>query len=227
MPLSSHELTTALKQSHLFSCLTRQQLERVISASKTIELDEGQQLFSQGDRLTCFYLVQRGAVKLFRLSAEGQEKVIEIVQRGHTFAEAMMFMQRPDYPVSCAALQRTVLIGIDAHDFKAMLSSSVDTCLLLLGDMSLRLHKLVNEIGTLTLDSGTCRVANYLLQQLPDEQDSFDLDIAKGVIAARLSIKPETFSRIIRNLREKGILSIDGHTITVHDRRALEAVSLQ
>jgi len=218
----NQEIIAALKQSHLFSRLTDIQLERVHRHCMTVRLEEGQQLFAQGDEVAHFYMVLSGKMKLYRVSPDGQEKIIEIVPQGEVFAEALMFMDHPYYPVCSAALAETVVVGIDAKNFKAMLWDSVDTCLLLLGGMSFRLRKLVHEIDTLTLHSGTCRVASYLLEQAPEEQPCFDLDVAKSVIAARLSVKPETFSRIIKNLREQGIISIDGNKITIHDRQALK-----
>lgn len=220
----NQQIQDALKQSHLFSSLTNVQLERVYRHSEIIRLEEGQLLFTQGEDVTNFYLVISGKVKLFRVSPDGQEKIIEIVHQGGLFAEALMFMDQPYYPVSAAALSETVVIGIDAKDFKAMLWDSVDTCLLLLGDMSFRLRKLVNEIDKLTLHSGTCRVASYLIEHAPEDEEVFDLDVAKSVIAARLSVKPETFSRIIKNLREQGIISIDGNKITIHNRQALQGL---
>lgn len=220
------EIVDALKQSHLFSSLTDIQMDRVHHNSKIVKLEEGQLLFAQGEDVTNFYLVLSGKMKLFRVSPDGQEKIIEIVPQGEVFAEALMFMDQPHYPVSSAALSDTVVIGIDTGDFKAMLWDSVGTCLLLLGDMSYRLRKLVHEIDTLTLHSGTCRVANYLLKHVPDDQECIELEVAKGVIAARLSVKPETFSRIIKNLRGQDILSIEGNKITIHDREALKDLSL-
>ena len=201
-------------------------MDRVYLHSRIIRLEEGQLLFSQGDDVSNFYLVLSGKVKLFRVSPDGQEKIIEIVPQGEVFAEALMFMDQPNYPVSSSALSETVVVGIDAKDFKEMLWDSVETCLLLLGDMSFRLRKLVHEIDTLTLHSGTCRVASYLLQHAPDDKDSYELENAKSVIAARLSVKPETFSRIIKNLRGDGVLSINGSKITIHDRKALKTLSL-
>jgi CRP-like cAMP-binding protein len=218
----SQEIIDALKQSHLFSSLTEIQLDRVYRHCRIVNLNEGQLLFAQGDDVAYFYLVLSGKIKLFRMSPEGQEKIIEIVTQGGVFAEALMFMDQPHYPVSSAALSETVVVGIDAKNFKAMLWDSVDTCLLLLGEMSFRLRKLVHEIDTLTLHSGTCRVASYLLEHSVEGQAQFDLDVAKSVIAARLSVKPETFSRIIKNLREQGMISIDGNKITIHDRQALK-----
>ncbi len=218
------EIIDALKQSHLFASLTELQLDRVYRHCKIFQLEVGQLLFSQGENVVYFYLVLSGKMKLYRVSPDGQEKIIEIVPPGEVFAEALMFMDQPYYPVSAAALADSVVVGIDAKNFKAMLWDSVDTCLLLLGDMSFRLRKLVHEIDTLTLHSGTCRVANYFLQHAADERECFDLDIAKSVIAARLSVKPETFSRIIKSLREQGIISIDGNKITIHNRQALKGL---
>jgi len=107
-----------------------------------------------------------------------------------------------------------------------MLWDSTDTCLLLLGDMSLRLRRLISEIDKLTLHSGTCRVASYLIQEMPEGQKQFKLEIPKSTIAARLSIKPETFSRIIKSLNSQGILSIDGNSVVVHDIESLKKQSL-
>jgi CRP-like cAMP-binding protein len=222
----NQEIINALKQSHLFTRLTDVQLDRVYRHSQVVKLEEGQQLFAQGEDVTNFYLVLSGKMKLYRVSPDGQEKIIEIVPQGGLFAEALMFMDQPHYPVSSAALSATTVIGIEANDFKDMLRDSVETCLLLLGNMSFRLRQLVHEIDTLTLHSGTCRVASYLLQHAPDDQESFELDTAKGVIAARLSVKPETFSRIIKNLRGEGVISIDGSKITIHNREALKEYSL-
>jgi CRP-like cAMP-binding protein len=171
-------------------------------------------------------MVHSGKLKLYRVSPDGQEKIIEIIKAGEVFAEALMFMDHPHYPVNSSALTQTDLIAIHAKTFKDMLSGSADTCIKLMGDMSFRLHQLINEIDTLTLHSGTCRVASYLLQNTPEDKERFELDIPKSVLAARLSVKPETFSRITRRLRDKGVLSIDGNTITIHNRNALKELSI-
>jgi CRP-like cAMP-binding protein len=114
---------------------------------------------------------------------------------------------------------------MDAHSFATMLRESVDTCFLLLGDLSQRLRGLIKEVDDLSLQSGTCRVAAYLLKMTPRESEAFELDIPKGVMASRLSVKPETFSRIIRSLQEQGILTVNRNLVTIHDLSALEATA--
>lgn len=215
-----------LKQHHLFSKLSDLQLDRVYQNSQVVRLSEGEILFNQCEQVRAFYMVLSGGVKLFRMSADGQEKIIEIVKPGQVFAEALMFTDQTDYPVSSAALSETEVLSINTKHFKNMLWDSADTCLQLLGAMSLRLRSLVNEIDKLTLHSGTCRVASYLVQEMPENNKEFKLDIAKNIIAARLSIKPETFSRIIKSLKNQGILSIDGNSVVIHDIEKLKQQSL-
>jgi len=223
-PGDSDTIHHNLKQHMLFTQLTDLQLDRVCKFSQVQRLAEGQMLFSQADKVTAFYMVINGKIKLFRMSPDGQEKIIEIVKPGQVFAEALMFTNQSNYPVSTAALSETTVISINAKQFHEMLWDSTATCLQLLGDMSLRLRGLINEIDKLTLHNGTCRVASYLIQEISDG-NNIELDVAKNIIAARLSIKPETFSRIIKNLKDQNILSIQGSLITIHDLESLNEMS--
>jgi len=215
----------ALRTGPLLSELTEEQLVRVAGHASRLGLDAGQLLFSQGDPAERFYLVLKGQMRLFRLSPEGAEKVIEIVTPGQTFAEALMFLNAPRYPVCAAALGPTELIGIDARDFASMLRDSVDTCFVLLGNLSRRLRALIGEIDNLTLHTATSRVARYLLMQLPTGCRSLDLGMRKGVLASRLSIKPETFSRVEKKLIDQGVIAVRGNHVTILDQAALEEIA--
>ena len=214
-----------LKNNWLFARLTPEQLERVASHSETIHLDEGAHLFEQGDEAKRFFLVVSGQIKLFRLSPDGNEKVIEIFTAGQTFAEALMFRQHPSYPVCASALAESEIISLQSKDFVSMLRESIDSCFLLMADMSQRLHGLIKEIDDLSLQNGTRRVASYLINLAGTGDDCFELDIPKGVMASRLSLKPETFSRIIRSLHERKILTVSRRNITIHNRGELQAIA--
>lgn len=214
-----------LRSGLLLSSLTPEQLERVARHALRIRLDEGQLLFSQGNAAERFYLVLKGQLRLFRLSPDGAEKVIEIVAPGQTFAEALMFLNAPRYPVCAAALIPAELIGIDALDFSRMLRGSVDTCFFLLATLSRRLRGLIGEIDNLTLHTATSRVARYLLMKLPAEQRTFELNVRKGVLASRLSVKPETFSRVVRNLSEQGVIEVHGSHVSILDQAILEEIA--
>ena len=210
-----------LRSAILLSGLADEQLERVAAHATRVDLDEGQWLFSQGDQARRFFFVLRGQVRLFRLSPEGAEKVIEIVSPGQTFAEALMFLNAPRYPVCAAALEPAKVIAIDSRAFSAMLRESVDTCFVLLGALSQRLRGLIGEIDNLTLHTAKSRVARYLLAHVPEGRRAFELDVRKSVLASRLSVKPETFSRVIKQLSQDKIITVHGGHFTVIDREEL------
>ncbi|WP_058556790.1 Crp/Fnr family transcriptional regulator [Thiohalocapsa sp. ML1] len=214
-----------LRNAPLLSRLTDEQLERVRKRAVQRRLDEGELLFAQGAAAERFYLVQSGQMRLFRLAPDGSEKVIEIVSPGQTFAEALMFLEAPRYPVSAAALAPTRLIAIDAADFAAMLRGSMDTCFVVMGALSQRLRALIGEIDELTLHSAKGRVARWLLARCPADRRALVLDVPKGVLASRLSIQPETFSRVAKQLVTDGVIEVQGAHVTVLDRDALARVA--
>lgn len=224
--LNPTDLEHLLRQTHLFSSLDAAQLAQVRGSLRVLQLDEGQRLFDAGQNAERFFLLASGRIKLYRVSADGNEKVVELIGPGQTFAEAVMFMQRHDYPVSAAALAASQVVSFDGRGFYALLSDSPRLCLTMLGEMSMRLHARINEIDHLTLQNATFRVVHYLCDTLEENggnQGTIDLTTPKNIIASRVSIKPETFSRILRNLADAGIVTIEGKRIVVHDCQALRA----
>jgi len=213
-----------LKKSFLFSRLDEAQLRRVEEMSRTHTLADGQLLFQAGYPASRFYLVTRGRVKLYRLALNGNEKVIELISPGHTFAEALMFNEAPNYPVNAAAIGDTEVMSFDNEAFLGLLRESVDTCFRVMGDMSRRLRQLIKEIDDLTLQSATGRVAGYLWGcwgEVRETSNQVRLNVPKGVLASRLSVKPETFSRILHNFTEQGLIRVEGGTIEVLDADGL------
>ena len=213
-----------LKQVYLFAGLNTSQLEKVKKSMRHLLLAEGESLFEQGQRAKHFFLVRAGHVKLLRLSLEGSEKVFEVIAPTQTFAEAIMFMPNSVYPVTAQAIEASSLFAFENKVFLEILQESFDTCFRLMFHMSRRLHHWVNEVDNLTLQNATYRLINYVLYHIPHDHQGtyeFNLPIPKQVIASRLSIKPETFSRILNNLGQEGLITVTGRTIHIHQVESL------
>jgi len=211
----------ALRQSFLFADLDTEQFLRVSTGCRLVELRDGEYLFEQGRPAKEFFLLRSGQIKLTRVSAEGDEKVFDIVNPGQTFAEAVMFLGGDiGYPVNGSAVAASQVYCFDGSVFLDVLGGSVDTCFRLMARMSQRLHWQVNEIDRLTLHNATYRLVTYLLEQLPRDslgRPQVQLMTPKNVIASRLSIQPETFSRILGRLEQKGLIEVRDHFITLCD----------
>lgn len=217
-----------LKQLHLFDKLSDEQLSRLIDKLRVIEVRNGEKLFSQGMHAGQFFLLKKGQVKLFRTSVNGEEKVIEIIGPGQIFAEALMFREDGvQYPVNAEAVCDSEVWGFSNKLFKSILHESVEVCFRLMESLSKRLHLQLQEIDRLTLHNATYRLVSYLLHNKCLEADGnicVHLTPKKKVIASRLSIKPETFSRILAKLSGDGLVAICGTTITIRDISALQNV---
>jgi CRP-like cAMP-binding protein len=219
------EASRELRRAYLFADMPEPQLQALMQGMHEVHLQPGEMLFRHGQPAERFFFLRDGLVKLFRLSPEGDEKIIELMQPGQTFAEAVMFMgPQGRYPVNAEAVNESRLYTFDQKTFLGLLRESSDACFGLLASMSRRLHMLVNQIESLTLQNATYRLVAYLLEQIPQgvkTSPEVQLTTPKGVIASHLAIQPETLSRILAKLRQGGLIDVHGNHITVRDVQAL------
>lgn len=223
--MPSSNVHAELRRNYIFADMSEQRLAQVTRAMQAFHLQPGDTLFQQGAPAERFFFVRDGMIKLYRLSPEGDEKIIEIVHPGQTFAEAVLFMgERARYPVNADAISEAHLYGFDQKTFLGLLRESPEACFGLLASMSRRLHMLVNQIESLTLQNATYRLVAYLLDQIPSgvkHSPDLQLTTPKGVIASHLAIQPETLSRILAKLRKSGLIEVEGNHILVRDVAAL------
>jgi CRP-like cAMP-binding protein len=214
-----------LRRAYLFADADDVQLARLSHSMQTVQLQHGEMLFHHDQPAERFFFLRAGQVKLFRVSPDGHEKIIEIIRPGQTFAEAVMFVgPHGRYPVSGEAISDCELFTFDQKNFLQVLSESHEIGFGMLASMSRRLHMLVNQIDGLTLQNATYRLVMYLLEQTPRDTAAatdVQLNTPKNAIASRLAIQPETFSRILGKLRDQGLVAVNGNQITLRNLKGL------
>lgn len=210
----------------MFASFSDEEMVHLKEMIHVVHLKNGESLFQQGQPFRSFYFLNKGIIKLSRLSEDGSEKVIELIREDQYFAEALVFLKAPSYPVMATAMKNSELVAIDATRYAALLQNSIDACFKLLGTMSQRIHRLVSDIDSLTLHSSKSRLAGYLLSNLSlYPNGAVNLELPKGVIASRLSMKPETFSRALHHLDETGIITVDKRIVHINDEQALRDIA--
>lgn len=222
-------LPEELRRNPLFAGLDQAQLSRVLQTAQVIKLDGGEHLFEAQQEARQFFMVRSGAIRLYLSSPDGSEKVLHLVTPGQTFAEAITFMDSQRYPVNASAVGKGEVIAFSNATFREILQESTDSCFRLMADLSAWLKRQIDEIDALTLQNATLRFTNYLLHHIPAGQlhdVQIELAAPKHVIASRLSIKPESFSRILRNMQQSGLISVDSNTICIKDVEALSTHSI-
>ncbi len=217
---SEQALAAQLKAIYLFEMLDDKQMDKMLQTSTTIQLAARETLFEAGQPAQRFYLLKSGQIKLYCISADGDEKVMEIIHPSQTFAEAIIFMRNQVYPLSSEAIKKSEVLSFSMQTFKEILEQSTETCFHLMANMSRRLHARIHEINNLTLHNATYRLVVFLLDQLPADVvalSEIHLTTPKSVVASRLAIQPETFSRILTRLSRNGLIDVHGNDITLLD----------
>lgn len=217
-------LYETLRQHYLFSDLARPDFDSLAARITARRLDKGEVLFHRGDVARSFFFVETGIVELSLCAPTGKKKVIEVVRPGRTFAEAVAFIREHKFPVTAEALEDCQLAQIPSKGYVDILYSNPDACMRLLSSVSRHLHARVRDIEYLTVQNARGRLVSYLLDHVVDANDdkaTIRLELPRHVIASRISVKPETLSRLLRTMVDEGLVTIDDRTIFVHSLSGL------
>ena len=185
-------------------------------------------IFRIGEPCDAFHVVIVGQVKLFVLSPAGQEKVIELVGPNRSFAEALMFLEKPCM-VNAQALADTLLLTVHREVVLNEVLQEPRFALRMLASLSMRLHGLVRDVQAYSLQNGVQRVIGYLLneREVPEqgaqEVRTVSLPVSKATVASRLSLTPEYFSRVLRELEDAQLIEVDRRDIRILDAQRLAA----
>ncbi|MDP1535729.1 MAG: Crp/Fnr family transcriptional regulator [Burkholderiales bacterium] len=199
----------------LFRELDRDEINRIAAATLLIEAPRGSVLFRRGDLCSGFHIVIFGQIKLALQKDQGGEKVIELLTAGQSFGEAMMFLDQPYIPTA-EALADTKLLHVPRSAVFAELDRDPRLARRLIASLSMRLHHLMRDLESYTLQSGMQRVIGYLLSLIEDPGDTqIKLPARKNIIASRLNLTHEHFSRILHELALAGLICVHGQEITM------------
>lgn len=220
----------AMRDNSLFKDLSEADFLRVVESTRLSELKTDGVLFRQQQSANDFFFLLAGKIKLCLLSFDGTEKVVDIINEGNTFAEAVMFRGIPGYPVNAEALSDVKVLCINAEVYTDILHNSPETCIKVMACLSIRLHWLVNELDRLSLHNATYRLISYLLENIPVDavkSTEVNLSIPKHVVASRISVTPETLSRTLKRLTQEGLLEVhDKHIVLVNPVELRRLVSI-
>ena len=209
----------------LFSKLGPVDLARVAASTTVLRVARGKLVFRRGDPCAGFHAVVVGRVKLALASSQGIEKILAIVEAGHSFGEGLIFLDRP-HIVNAQALGDSVLLHVPSDVVFNALDAEPRFARRMLLSMSQQLQGLLQDMASNSFDSGTQRVVSFLLRNHRDNDGNrFALPASKTVVASRLSLTPEHFSRILHDLVNHQLIDVSGRIIAVVDAAALAAYS--
>jgi CRP-like cAMP-binding protein len=210
-----------LRNLPLFRELGTEEIDRLAVGTRELRVARGDILFQKGDPCRGFHIVVYGQVKLLFITPQGDEKVIEIMGPGQSFGEAIMFMEKP-YVVSAQTLTDSMLLHVSSDVVFDEIGRDPKFARRMIAGLSRRLHHLISDVESYSMRSATQRVIGYLLRPDHDHDEAqgstvVTLPASKSVIASRLNITPEHFSRILHELTERHLIEVTGRTVRILD----------
>jgi len=222
-PLSTEKF---LVNVPLFRELPGADIQRIAAKTAVIDAPRGTVLLRRGDACRGIHVIVFGRIALTLQSPQGGEKVVELMGPGQSFGEALIFIEAP-YLISAEALDDAKLLHVARESILAEIDRDPRFARRMLAGLSRRLHQLMIDVESYTLCSGTQRVIGYLLRDCTENHTDnamvTTLHAAKGVIASRLNLTQEHFSRILHQLMEAGLIEVSRRDIHIPDIRRLRA----
>jgi CRP-like cAMP-binding protein len=191
-------------------------------------LPNGKFLFRQGGLCSGIHLVVGGQIKLSIQTEHGSEKVIGLVGTGQSLGELALLMSQP-YMMSAQAVADSEVIQLAADAVLVQIQHNGEFLRSLLNEVCRRLTQRTRDLESHLLLNGTQRVIGFLLSQLPPATperapDTIMLPAKKSIIASRLNVTQEHFSRILHDLQGAGMIAVHGREIHLLNLPRLRAL---
>lgn len=219
------KIIEALATIPLFRGMDSGQLQKLSAIVTEKQYARGQTIFAEGDEGVGFYVVIKGRVKIFKISAEGKEQILHVFGSGEPFAEAAVFVGAP-FPAHALALEKSRIFFFPRQAFTCLIQANPALAMNMMAALSVRLKEFAHLIESLSLKEVPSRLAVHLLLLAEEqEQDQVRLGLSKSHLASLLGTIPETLSRILTKMTKLGLIATSGPSITLLNRGALESLA--
>ena len=210
----------------LFRGVAQRQVAELAARAKATHFRRGATICAQGSCLPGLYAVAYGQVKLaFR--GEGEERVTRIAGSVETFGLAAAILGRPA-PYEAVALDDALLVMVPSAAILQLVDNDLRFARAVITDLAERTLELLAEVEADALHGGVRRLAAYLDRlagQDANKSCTVRLPTTKTVIAARLGIKKETLSRLLRDLADRGLIAVEQRDVAIRDRKGLAVLA--
>ncbi len=191
------------------------------------KLPKGRLLFLNGDKAQHYFLLRRGWIKLFRETLDGDQAIIDILPAGNLFGETAI-LENGAYTCSAEIIEEAEITRFPLKTLQKEIETSNEMALGMLKTMSRYRREQEMEIEHRTLQSAPQRIGCFLLRLIDQHKAGpvlIHLPYDKTLLAARLGMQPETFSRALARLKEETGIEIKGSTIQARSFKQLSEYS--
>eukprot|EP00163_Fabomonas_tropica_P026416 TRINITY_DN4844_c0_g2_i1.p1 TRINITY_DN4844_c0_g2~~TRINITY_DN4844_c0_g2_i1.p1 ORF type:complete len:250 (+),score=24.09 TRINITY_DN4844_c0_g2_i1:98-847(+) len=227
-PFDDEDGLQALRSHPLFRNLRSGDLEDLIHQSRRLRLGHHQLLYRQDMPAHHFFFVISGRLRLYRLDSSGIDRTLDSIAPGDCFAEVMIYADPPRYACYAEALKSSEVLMIPVKAYRDLLDRNPEYAQSALEHYARRAVNRFHDLEIMTVQNARDRLIRYLIDLLPngaEEGGEVELPLPKCLVASRLAMQPETFSRILADLKANGLVRVNRSKLFISDPQRLIQIS--
>ncbi len=223
-PTSNMEI---LRKVAIFADLTEAELQFLAERAVTREYKPGELVFSEGEPCAGLFIVETGALRIFKSSPSGREQVLSIEGPGSSVAELPVF-DGGNYPASTSAAKPTRILFVSKQDFYSLCLLHPKVALKVLKVVGARLRRLVGIIEELSFTTVRSRLVSFLVRIAREGKKTprgieGNLPTSNQELASHIGTVRELVSRNLSRLQAEGLILIEGKIVVIPDLAKLES----
>ena len=205
-----------LRGNEYFDTMPNFLLEQICDHMQLREYERGEVFFWEGDPCDGLYVIMQGSAKIYRLSPQGRQYIVRVLQEGDTFAEVPAFDGGTN-PVNVEALETCQVWVIDGETLRGLVLAHPQFAQNVLANFGMMLRGMVRKVSEMAFYQVTHRLARLISELPPDEMGAASL-MTQEQMAARLGTVREVVARSLKELERSGAIQVENRRIRIVDQ---------
>lgn len=216
------DMIEVLKTVPLFSELNDRELSHIADITTTRTYPKRQYVFMEGEERQAVFFIQEGTVKTFKVDREGNEQVINLLQKGEMFPHVGFFDDTP-YPATAEIMQEARMLVIRIDDFDELLRNHPQIAVKVMKIMGRKIFMLAQRVQELISQDVRHRVVHALLRladesgRTTDQGTYINMPLTNQDFANMVGSSRETINRVLNKLKDEKLLEADRRGILIYD----------
>ena len=208
-----------LRKNEYFDTMPDSLLEQIADHMQLREYERGEVFFWEGDLCDGLYVVMQGSAKIHRISPQGRQYIVRVLQEGDTFAEVPAFDGGVN-PVNVEALETCSVWVVDSETLRGLILSHPQFAQKVLVNFGTMLRGMVRKVSEMAFYQVTHRLARLISELPPDKTGTASL-MTQEQMAARLGTVREVVARSLKELERSGAIQVENRRIRIVDQAIL------
>ncbi len=220
--------TCAVRTGSVFKNLTKEEIELLNYEKEFRHYSRGELLYSEGNRISGFFCINKGIIKVYKTGIDGKEQIIRFAKKGDIIAYRSILSNEPAC-TSAKVIEDASVCYIPAH---ILIQFAKENAAFSMDVMKLTCHELgvanayITDIAQKTVRERLAEIILHLINEFGlDDQYYLNISLTREELANIVGTATESVIRLLSEFKSDKIIELNGRKIKILDKSILEKIS--